>query len=754
MKGFPHMANTSIGTAWIQVKPSTKGLRQAINSELNGVQVGKVVGANLSAGLTGAIAGISSQLTQQISNLVSGAISGGIKRFDIIERFPKVMESIGLSASNAEAAIDKLVDGVTGLPTALSDVVSETQRLATITGDVDKAADWALAISDAMLGVTGDSEQAALAVEQFTQVLERGVPTGQDWKTIYQTAPGIMNELAKSLGYASGAMSGDMYTALQKGTLSIEDMMDALVKLDKEGSDSMDSLQKIVRTSTGGINTQITIMRQTVENMIKNVLSGKGIETQIETLAQTITSILPPIIEAVSKTFLGVAKVIPQVAPQIIDAIADILPDLIDITAELIVQLAEALPDLIKIIADKLPVLMDAIGKALITLADSEVVWKSMAIIASILFGSKLLTLFTAGFRKFLAGKFANVFGSSLKVSLGDQISSVFKALGTSIQNLVEPLAKTLETVLKSVGKGIAGFFKAFADPAILEGAAIFAVAAAAVAVAILAIGKAIEWAAPGIRVLMDDVIMPLANFLRDTVLMVIDAVTTGLIRLTNDALIPLGEFLMGAFLSYIQTISTAIIQVTNGAIIPLMNTLSGTFTNVLNSIAKLINGTLYTALTGIRGIIDSVGDGFIKMGSAIRNALEGARGILAEFAALISSVADSLVAIVALATRQSITYGRGFAYVTRAATGGLVGGIGTDTSDSNLYALSKGEYVIRAAAAREIGYNNLDQMNATGEVSGNQITNYFTINSNQDPEEIANMVSRKIALKTQGVLS
>lgn len=88
-----------------------------------------------------------------------------------------------------------------------------------------------------------------------------------------------------------------------------------------------------------------------------------------------------------------------------------------------------------------------------------------------------------------------------------------------------------------------------------------------------------------------------------------------------------------------------------------------------------------------------------------------------------------------------------------RLATGGIVQGIGTDTSDSNIYALSKGEYVIRAAAAREIGYENLDKMNETGHISGGQ-TNYFTINGyNKSPEELATIISRKIAFNQRGVI-
>ena len=46
-------------------------------------------------------------------------------------------------------------------------------------------------------------------------------------------------------------------------------------------------------------------------------------------------------------------------------------------------------------------------------------------------------------------------------------------------------------------------------------------------------------------------------------------------------------------------------------------------------------------------------------------------------------------------------------------ATGGRVTGPGSDTSDSILANLSNGEYVLRAAAARQIGYDNLDAINS-----------------------------------------
>jgi TP901 family phage tail tape measure protein len=51
--------------------------------------------------------------------------------------------------------------------------------------------------------------------------------------------------------------------------------------------------------------------------------------------------------------------------------------------------------------------------------------------------------------------------------------------------------------------------------------------------------------------------------------------------------------------------------------------------------------------------------------------------------------------------------------FIPKKANGGRVYGVGTDTSDSNLHMLSKDEYVLKASAAKAIGYGTLDQMNS-----------------------------------------
>ena len=430
-------------------------------------------------------------------------------------------------------------------------------------------------------------------------------------------------------------------------------------------------------------------------------------------------------------------------------------------------SITQALTEMIGFIADNWdwlqPIFLTVIGflTTVIGIVSAKKIYNSI---------KDVFSLISGGFSKSV-GKVTNIFGKgaenkiignvkSLGTRIADTIKSfaapikqAFASLGEILTTVVNAVMEPLKAVFKGIGEALAGFFTALANPAIALGAAMFALAAASIAAAIFLIGSAIGAVMPVIQALFDGVIMPIAQFIADTVLALIDAITQAIVTLTNDAIIPLGEFLVGSFVTILQTVSDIIIQLTQSAVIPLIETLSGAFTTVLKTVGDIINNVVGTALKGIAEIVKAVGDGFLKMGEAIKLALDGVSGVINAFADLIKAIAAAAVAIVALVTGHSIDYGNGYAHLDGYAMGGRVFGEGSATSDSIPAMLSNGEYVIRASAAQQIGYDNLDTMNETGQLSGGQ-TNYFTINGyNKSPEELANIISRKIAFNQRGVI-
>lgn len=701
------MAGTNLGTAWIQIKPSMKGMTSSIRSELAGV--GGAEGASAGSQFSTAFAakiGVVSAITERVLaggiNMIKNQLSDAVYRADTLNRFPKVMEMMGYSAEDAAKSVEKLREGVKGIPTSLADVVSGTQRLAAMTGDVNKASDWALAISDAMLITTGDVNEASRGMEQFMQMLARGKPAGNDWNTIMEVASPIMNKLANSLGYAGAELGGDFYTALQKGTLSTEDMMEALVNLDKNGGAGIEALSEQVKTATGGIGATITNLQQTISNAIVDIIQEIGSEN-IEAMISAVKNALVAVVRVIGELF----------------------------------KFAKENWEWLKYVA----------GAVVAFFAGATIIKGILKIKEAVNgLGQSLHGLFSKGAQTTLAKSAESTFKG-----IGTAISNALVSLKDILVNAVSAIMEPIKVLLKGVGEAIAGFFKAFASPDVAMGAAMFALAAASIAAAIFLIGSAIGAVMPALTDLLNNIIIPIAQFIADTVLNLINTLTEATIRLTNEALIPLGTFLVNSFAVILQTITNMITGLTQGALIPLINTLSGAFVSIIRTVGDILNNVLKTALEGIKGIVEATGTAFERMGNGIRAALDGVAGIIREFANAIEAVGATAVGIIAVINGRNVEYGPGYAYTW--ADGGIVTGPGTATSDSIPAWLSNGEYVIRASMAQKIGYDTLDELNETGHIRGGQ-TNYFTINGyNRSPEELANIISRKIAFNQRGVI-
>ena len=607
------MAGTTLGTAWIQIKPSMKGMTSSIRSELSGVgdAGGAEIGSKFSAGFAaklGVVSGITQQIFSRVSQTITNQFSDAIYRADTLNRFPKVMEMMGYSAEEATKSVEKLRDGVKGIPTSLADVVSGTQRLAALTGDLNKASDWTLAISDAMLITTGDVNEASRGMEQFIQILSRGKPQGNDWNTIMEVASPIMNKLAQSLGYAGAELGGDFYTALQNGTLSIEDMMGALVSLDKDGGAGIAALSEQVKTATGGIESTMTNLRQSISNALVSLIQEIGPDT-INSIILGIKDVLVGFIGVLSNVFTFIKDNWNFIAP-IITVLGTVAGIVIAINAALTAYKA-------------VQTAVNAVQAAFNIIMNANPIFLLATAIAGVI--AALTWFFTQ-----------TELGQTIIQNFGQVISTVCGAIGDFVSNVWNGIVQGAQNVwnfITGIFGGLADFFGSIFSNAWEAVKAVF---------------------------------------------------STG------------GEIFMG-----------------------IVDGITEAFRNIVNAIITGINHVVAIPFNAINGFLS-----FLK-------------GI-------------DILGIKPFDWVGTIDVPQ----IPLLATGGRVFGEGTATSDSVPAFLSKGEYVIRASAARDIGYDNLQRMNDTGEVSGGGQNNYFTINGyNKSPEELANIISRKIAFNQRGVI-
>lgn len=358
---------TSIGTAWIQIKPTTKGLRSAISSDLGsaGVSAGEETGSKFSAGFAakmGAVAGIASNIFGKVTDIVSSSFSAAIGRTDTLNNFSNVMGNLNVDTEAAQASIDKMADKLTGLPTSLDDAASAVQRFTTKNMDVEKSTDMFLALNNALLAGGASMDIQSSALEQISQAYAKGKPDMVEWRSILQAMPAQ----ATQLGQAFGMTADELGEALRKGDISMDDFMSKVVDLNTEGVDGFKSFEEQAKAATDTIQTRMANVGNSITKVIAAALNGDDLEKPINQLVDRIVEIAPQLMKGFVNASIGLLQAIPKLIPPLLEAILDMAPSIFEGITQLIFGLVEMLPQLVPIITNAIPVIITGLVTTLL----------------------------------------------------------------------------------------------------------------------------------------------------------------------------------------------------------------------------------------------------------------------------------------------------------------------------------------------------------------------------------------------------
>lgn len=220
-----------------------------VKSIVAGVGITKVIGASM--------------------NVLSSSLDGAINRFDTMQSYPKVMKSLGFSVEQSQKSVAKLNQSVQGLPTSLADVVTTSKSLSAVTGNIDKATDTTIALNHAFLASGSSSEDASRGLQQYSQMLAKGTVDMQSWRTLQETMAPALTKVAKKLGIVSGN-TNELYEALQNGTISFDQLNDAMIECDTETGGFADTALE----ASKGVKTSMTNIKSAVQNLEQGFLSA------------------------------------------------------------------------------------------------------------------------------------------------------------------------------------------------------------------------------------------------------------------------------------------------------------------------------------------------------------------------------------------------------------------------------------------------------------------------------------------------
>lgn len=243
-------------------------------------------------------------------NLVSQSMDKAIDRFDTLQRFPKVMKSLGHSSKDVASSTKLLAEGIEGLPTTLDTVVSTTQKLTSMTGNLKQSTKLTIALNNAFLASGASTEEASRGLTQYTQMLSSGKVDLQSWKTLQETMSYALQKTAESFGYAGASAQNDLYKALQDGKITFTDFSKRLIELNK----GVNGFAEMAKKNSEGIRTSFTNIVSAIAKGIANVITEFDKMSKAVT-GKSIAEHLNSIKDVINNTFSIIINVIRGATP-------------------------------------------------------------------------------------------------------------------------------------------------------------------------------------------------------------------------------------------------------------------------------------------------------------------------------------------------------------------------------------------------------------------------------------------------------
>lgn len=265
-----------IGAYYVTILPSMNSFTSAMNRELGaaGTSGGK---GWLNAFKASALGTAFGNMALRAGNALADGLDRGIQRLDTISNFPKVMENLGYTSEEAAASIKLITDHLDGLPTATDDMVRLTQAIADSTGDLDLATRAALGFNDMMLANGASTDEMTNATAILNRILGKQNATVAQWSSLQAVMPAQLNMVAEEM-LGAGHSSEELRDALNNGTISWNDFLKAIVKLDEEGNGHVASFEEQARAMTGGIGTAIDNVSNRIAKGWEAILGAIGQE--------------------------------------------------------------------------------------------------------------------------------------------------------------------------------------------------------------------------------------------------------------------------------------------------------------------------------------------------------------------------------------------------------------------------------------------------------------------------------------------
>lgn len=623
-----------------------------VKSIVAGVGVTKVIGATM--------------------NVLSSSFDGAINRFDTMQSYPKVMKSLGFEVEQSQKSVAKLNQSVQGLPTSLADVVTTSKSLAAVTGNIDKATDTTIALNHAFLASGSSSEDASRGLQQYSQMLAKGTVDMQSWRTLQETMAPTLTKVAKKLGIASGN-TNELYEAVQNGTISFDQLNDAMIECDTETGGFADTAleaSKGIKTSMTNIKSAVQNLEQGFMSAMNNMLKSKamgGLVDNLEKIKSKIYDFRNSIMETKDDGLTWDFK--PGVMENVSKAM-DWLADRANNAKAMIQQFYDGFmkTDAVQNAITMFDKIKDAIGNVMDKLQDSKVFEQLGEDIGNIIAKVEDVTGKIADFVANLKTEDVKKFASAVKllagalvgIKVGSKLTSTIKGVVGSAQSGYSKLKSIMDKI-----KGIGGTEGAPTSSPSSSGVSDIGNASIQTAQKTSKAAQIINSAFEGISNVISSVCEGAKGII------------TGLGEAISTAFQGIGQGVKSALEgvgTVIESFGTAISTVAQGIGQGLATAFTGLGTAIamvppttwLALAAAILATGAAMALVGSQGeglqmVLEGVADVVSAFGPVIKDVFEGISGVITSFGETVSGILNSVSGVIKSIGQSALNAGKGF---------------------------------------------------------------------------------------------
>lgn len=281
----------------------TKTMESAVDS------LSKVMQANqqASGGMirSGAMMGAAAAVTGKAIGVIKDSLGGAISRFDTLNKYPVVMNALGYSTRDVAKSSQILQKGIDGLPTSLDEITGIAQQLGPLTGGANKAAKSAIALNNAFLASGASVADTSRGLQQYTQMLSTGKVDLMSYRTLMETMPIALRKVANSFGFTGKSAEQDLYSALQSGQITVDQLNDRFIKL----NGGVNGFASLARKNSQGIATSFANLKNAVVKNMANMLTAINQGFQQAGFG-SIAQVLDNMKVAINASFAAIAPIV------------------------------------------------------------------------------------------------------------------------------------------------------------------------------------------------------------------------------------------------------------------------------------------------------------------------------------------------------------------------------------------------------------------------------------------------------------